>query len=180
MNQNFVKIILPLFILTVLLYGLWLALSPRDTSNTGDVRMIGGKVPSFSLSTLSGDDVLTNETMSGKVALIHFWASWCSACNAEQPMLMDIKNVYGVPIYGIAFKDDADSARDSLNAHGNPYVMTGVDTNGDVGVEFGIYGTPETYVVNPDGYIIYKYSGVIDQSVWDNKIYPLIRKYQHQ
>jgi cytochrome c biogenesis protein CcmG/thiol:disulfide interchange protein DsbE len=175
--QEKLKYILPLAVLGLLLYGLWLMLGASSSSNK-DARMLGGRVPDFYLTPIYGDVPFSNSSMKGQVSLLHFWASWCAACSTEHEMLMRIKNDYNVAIFGIAFKDDPVSARDTLNAHGNPYVASGADTNGDVGVIFGILGVPETYIVSPSGTIVFRYIGVIDQPVWDNKLYPIIKKYQ--
>ena len=90
---------------------------------------------------------------------------------------MRIKNDYGIPIYGIVYRDRAQDAIRYLNRRGNPFVAIGNDSGGDAATDLGIYGTPETFVINPQGRIIYRYLGVIDQNVWDNKIYPKIKKY---
>jgi cytochrome c biogenesis protein CcmG/thiol:disulfide interchange protein DsbE len=175
--QEKLKYILPLAVLGLLLYGLWLMLGTSSTSSK-DARMLGGRVPEFYLAPIYGDATFSNSAMTGQVSLLHFWASWCAACATEHDMLMRIKDEYKVAIFGIAFKDDPNAARDTLNAHGNPYVAVGADTNGDVGVMFGLLGVPETFIISPSGTIIFRYIGVIDQSIWDNKLYPIIRKYQ--
>ena len=91
---------------------------------------------------------------------------------------MKIKNTYHIPIYGIAFRDDPADAKAYLANRGNPYTKVGSDPKGTTAIEFGLYGTPETYVVNPSGDIIYKQIGVISQSTWDNEIYPVIKRYK--
>ena len=177
MSLSKIKFLIPFFILFSLLVVLWSQLSStRSYANSSGIS--GEKMPSFSVPSLYGSSNLTNKSLGGRVVLLNFWASWCSACQAEHDMLMRIKNVYHVPIYGISFKDDPSDARDMLSRHGNPYVQVGSDVNGVTGVDFGIYATPETFVINPSGNIIYKHIGVIDQSTWDETIYPLIKQYQ--
>jgi cytochrome c biogenesis protein CcmG, thiol:disulfide interchange protein DsbE len=137
--------------------------------------LIGESLPYFQLPTLD-DQVLTNKTLLGKPALLTVWASWCYACAAEQPMLMRIKKNYHVPIYGINYKDNPVDARMWLAKNGNPFILTGIDQTGDVGIDLGIYGTPETFVINREGKIIYRHIGTIDQHNWDKILYPLLKK----
>lgn len=176
MNKH-IKIILPFIFLFALL-----GLLARELffAKKGELpsAMIGEKVPSFSLPTLSSTEkTLSNKNLGGHVILINVWATWCYACNYEHPMLLKIKNEYHVPIYGIDYKDNADEARQWLAKHGNPYEEIGSDFSGDVAIDFGVYGTPETFVISPQGRIVYRHVGVIDQETWDNVIYPLVKKY---
>lgn len=177
MTISRLKFILPFTLLFVLLAILWTQLS-SSRSYAYSSGMVGEKIPSFSAPALYSSKNLTNNNLKGRVTLLNFWASWCAACRSEHAMLMKIKNTYRVPIYGIAFKDDPRDSRAMLKRTGNPYVKAAYDANGSVGVDFGIYATPETFVISPNGSIIYKQIGAINQYTWDHTIYPLIRKYQ--
>lgn len=177
MTFSKLKLAAPFAIVFLLLGILWTELS-STRSYAYSTGIVGEKVPDFSVPNLSGASDLTQSNFKGQVTLLNFFASWCSACMAEHPMLMKISAKYHIPIYGIAFRDDPRDARGMLNKKGNPYKLAAYDEEGDTGVDFGIYATPETFVVSPNGSILYKHVGVIDQETWDNTIYPIIKKYQ--
>ena len=177
MTLSKIKFAVPFAIVFVLLGIFWTELS-STRSYAYSTGIVGERIPEFSVPNLSGAANLTQKELSGRVTILNFFASWCSACLHEHDMLMKISNKYHVPIYGIAFRDDPQDARGMLNQKGNPYVQTGYDADGDVGVDFGIYATPETFVVSPNGDILYKQVGVIDQETWDETIFPIIKKYQ--
>lgn len=139
--------------------------------------LAGKDLPVFVLSNLiPGQASLSNQTLKGQVSLLNIWASWCHACVNEHEMLMKIKNEYHVPVYGILYKDESDIALRWLDQQGNPYELIGNDNKGDVAIDFGVYGTPETYVINAQGKIIYRHVGTLTQNVWDKIIYPLIQQ----
>lgn len=139
--------------------------------------LIGEEVPHFKLKNLfEGQPEFTDQALKGHVSLVNVWATWCYACGIEHEMLMKIKNDYHIPIYSIVYKDTVPEAIRWLNENGNPYVLSGNDYNGDVAIDFGVYGTPETFVINAQGKIIYRQIGVIDQKVWNDTLYPLIQK----
>ncbi len=119
-------------------------------------------LPNINLTTVSGQK-LTNKVFYGHVSLLHVWGTWCHYCREEQPALLQLKS-HGIPIYGIALKDDANSVREYLGSHGNPYVMVGMDYNGAVSNALGIFGTPETYVIDKHGMIRETYTGGVDPS----------------
>jgi len=140
--------------------------------------LIGEEVPAFKLPDLyPSQPPLTQKTLTGQIMLLNVWATWCYACSLEHGMLMKIKNEYHVPIYSIDYKDNSQDALNWLQENGNPYEQTGADTKGDVAIDFGVYGTPETFVINAKGKIIYRHIGAIDQKVWDEVLYPLIRQH---
>lgn len=171
------KFMFPFLFLILLLIILWRELffsKPKELSSS----LIGEPIPTFSLPSLyNPNQHLTEKNMSGQLALINVWATWCYACKLELPVLLKIKNEYHIPIYGIDYKDDQQSAISFLAENGNPYTAVGMDKSGDTAIDFGVYGTPETYVVNKSGKIVYKHIGVLDQESWDKILYPLIRKF---
>ncbi|MBV9575779.1 MAG: DsbE family thiol:disulfide interchange protein, partial [Gammaproteobacteria bacterium] len=173
-----IKIIFPfiiLFSLVALLYD------ELFYAKTGELPspLLGESVPKFTLQTLSSNQVLfTQRELRGRVSLVNVWATWCYACNLEHAMLMKIRNQYHVPLYGIAYKDNANDVSAWLAKKGNPYIMTGNDNTGDVAIDLGVYGTPETFVISPQGRIIYRHIGSIDQKTWDEVLFPLIKKYE--
>ena len=173
-----IKFIFPFLLLFALFGLLWRELfysRPNELPST----FIGETIPPFQLPNLfSPQSTFTQNQLRGRVSLLNVWATWCYACNVEAPMLMKIKNEYHVPIYGIDYKDNDEEARTWLKQHGNPYVITGNDKNGDVAIDLGVYGTPETFVISPEGKIIYRHIGVIDQKAWDEVLYPLVKKFE--
>ena|SRR3990167_10931114 len=177
MNLRKIKFLLPFVILFVLLGMLYIQLS-SSRSYTYAKGIIGDKMPEFSVPAIDGKGSVTTSSLRGRVTLLNFWASWCGACHAEHAMLMKIKNEYHIPIYGIAFKDNPNDAKAVLEKSGNPFAEVGYDATGATSIDFGVYGTPETYVISPSGNILYRQIGVIDQHTWDNTIYPLIKNYQ--
>ena len=166
------------FILLFMLFGILgyelFYSKPHELPST----LIGEKVPSFTLPILNNPNITFNEkNLTGRVSLLTVWSSWCYACTVEAPMLMKIKNEYHVDIYSIDYKDEPNAANEWLKQHGNPFILTGSDRNGDVAIDFGVYGTPETFVINPQGEIVYRHIGVIDQQAWDEVIYPIVKRY---
>ncbi|TAK72088.1 MAG: DsbE family thiol:disulfide interchange protein [Gammaproteobacteria bacterium] len=172
------KTTLPFIILIALSLLLWRELF-SSTPNELPSALIGEPVPSFQLPTITPPNkTLTPQALLGHVSLLNVWATWCSACEVEHPMLMKITQQYHIPIYGIAYKDNADDVKNWLENSGNPYVMVGDDQNGDAAIDLGVYGTPETFVVNAQGKIVYRHIGAIDQKTWDNVLYPIIQQYE--
>lgn len=173
-----IKAFTPFFILFMLLallsWELFYAKSHELPS-----ALIGEDVPEFNLSTIFPDTApFTKKTLMGKLVLLNVWSTTCEACKSEHDMLMKIQTEYHVPLYSFLYKDDAQNAVDWLEQHGNPYTMIGNDAKGDVAIDFGVYGTPEMFVIGPHGKIIYRHIGIIDQPTWDNVLYPLIKKYE--
>lgn len=163
------------FVLFALMALLWRQLfysNPHELPSA----LINESMPSFTLNTINNYTQLKDTEFTGKVRLLNFWATWCSACSIEHAMLMKIKTQYHIPIYGILYKDEKDEALTWLSQHGDPYVKVGDDKNGDVGIDFGVYGTPETYVINEQGKIIYRHIGAIDEATWKNILLPIIKK----
>jgi cytochrome c biogenesis protein CcmG/thiol:disulfide interchange protein DsbE len=175
-----IKFILPFFILFTLFGLLWHELFYAKP-NTLPSTFIGEPVPHFQLKTLFAPTVsFTEKELHGRVSLLNVFASWCYACHVEVPMLMKIKHDYHVPIYGIDYKDNPEEVRKWLKQHGNPYIVIGNDKNGDAAIDLGVYGTPETFIINSAGKIVYRHVGVIDQKNWDEVLYPLIIKLQKE
>lgn len=173
------KRILPFIFLTCFLS--LLASELFGASSLQSANATARPLPSFSLPSLfNGQKKLTDESLRGHVSLLNIWASWCSACASEHRMLMKIKRDFHVPIYGVLFKDEPNDALRYLNNHGNPYVQVGYDLNGDSPIDENIYGTPETLVVSPDGNILYRQIGAINEMTWDVVLYPLIKQYENK
>lgn len=172
--KHCIPIIFLLILLSLLGWELFFA-QPRDLPSA----LIGDDVPNFALPTIHAPDkLMTPNDFKGHVILLNVWATWCSACQMELPMLMKIKSQYHVSIYGIDYKDQPADAVKWLKENGNPYVMVGSDSSGNAAIDLGVYGTPETFVISPYGKIIYRHIGVIDENTWKETIYPMVKKYE--
>ena len=112
----------------------------------------------------------------GKVSVVNYWASWCVPCIEEHPFLEKLKSLTDVDIYGINYKDGADAARRFIGRFGNPYTAVGTDAQGRAAIDWGVYGTPETFVVNGNGQIVYKHVGPISEDSLKTKLLPAIEK----
>jgi cytochrome c biogenesis protein CcmG/thiol:disulfide interchange protein DsbE len=161
---------LPVVLLAVLLVllAIGLRLDPREVPSP----LIGKPVPAFSLPILDQDATLSQEQLRGRVTLVNFWASWCAGCRIEHPFLMRLARESGVEIIGMDYKDDPDAARATLARHGNPYRTVAIDRNGAAGLDWGVYGVPETYVVGADGTILYKQIGPLTDKDWAEHVRP--------
>lgn len=132
-----------------------------------DGLVVGGKpVPPFSSAVLGG----------GRPAVVNFWASWCVPCVQEHPFLIEIAARSGVPVHGINYKDQTAAARRFLGLHGNPFATVGVDVNGRAAIEWGVYGMPETFIVDGQGVIVYKHVGPISRESLEAKVLPALVK----
>ena len=145
--------------------------------------LIGKRVPAMTLPALDG---LTDGTRlvpgfdsadlaKGEVSVVNFWASWCAPCVQEHPLLVALKQRSGVPIYGVNYKDQAAAARRFLGRYGNPFAAVGTDANGRAAIEWGVYGMPETFIVNGKGEIVYKHVGPISPETLEEKLIPAIQ-----
>ncbi len=167
------RFILPFVVFVVLAVFLFigLTLNPREVPSP----LVGKPAPAFSLPLLhdSGKQFSPQE-MKGKVWLFNVWASWCAACEAEHPVLMELARLNIVPIYGMDYKDKPEAAKKWLERRGNPYVLNVSDTEGRIGMDYGVYGVPETYVIDKQGIIQYKQIGPVTVENLKEKILPLV------
>lgn len=129
-------------------------------------------VPAFSLKRLGSDEFLTEAHLKGEPALLNVWATWCPSCRAEHPFLVKLAQ-QGVAIYGLDYKDDSVAAQKWLDELGNPYRFNIVDSEGTLGLDLGVYGAPETYLVDAQGIVRAKHVGVVDERVWTETLQPL-------
>ena len=159
------------FILFILLAAfLWrgLSLDPQKLPSTRLDKLL----PKFRLQSLSDPKTLLTETrLKGNVALLNVWASWCEACIEEQVLLMSLAEE-GIVIYGLNYKDKASHARQWLAEWGNPYKMVGLDVEGKVGIDLGVYGAPETFLIDRDGVVRYRHVGVLTAHDWKRDFLP--------
>jgi len=159
------------FVLLLALLGAGLGLKPREVPSP----LIGRAVPGFALTTLEDPGrTLGPADLPRQAHLINVWASWCVACQAEHPLLVAFARETGVPVIGLNHKDEAQAARRWLQRHGNPYRMSLLDPQGSFGIDLGVYGVPETYVVDARGVIVHKHVGQLTPEVLRHTIAPLL------
>jgi cytochrome c biogenesis protein CcmG/thiol:disulfide interchange protein DsbE len=160
-----------LFVGVAAFLGVGLRLNPRAVPSP----LIGKQVPEFALPPVKGRTLgLATRDLSGGVSLVNVFASWCTACLDEHPIFMQLKAQGFVPIHGLNYKDRPDDAAAWLAKHGDPYTRTGADIDGRVGIDWGVYGVPETFVIDRQGRIAYKHIGPITPEVLESKLRPLI------
>ena len=168
---------LPLAVFAIIVAFLFVGLfrDPREVPSP----LIGKPAPSFSLTELhKPDQRLTSADMRGQVWLLNVWASWCVSCREEHPLLVALAKANVVPVIGLAYKDDPADGRKWLASNGDPYKTSIVDRDGRVGIDFGVYGVPETFVIDKSGIIRYKQIGPLTADALDTTILPLVRKLQ--
>lgn len=169
----------PLIVFLLIVVVLWrgLSLHPNQVPSP----LINKAAPNFQLPTLeNGNKFLTNKNFLGQVTLLNVWATWCVACAEEHDFLLHLANDEKIIIYGFDYKDDPAAAKKILQEHGNPYKIIGVDQSGNVAIDWGVYGTPETFVIDKKGIIRYKQLGPITEQVWNENLKPLIEKLRNE
>ncbi len=173
------KYTLPILLFVVIAAALYvgLSLNPKEIPSA----LIDKPVPEFDLPPVQGRELgLATANLKGEVTLVNVFASWCVACRSEHPLLMDLGASGEVPVYGLNYKDKPDNAEAWLAEWGDPYGRTGADVKGRVGIDFGVYGVPETFVIDRQGRIAYKHIGPIRREDLDNKILPLVKKLREE
>jgi len=169
------RVILPLVVLLALavVFVIGLQGDPRKLPSV----FIDKPAPAFSLPELAeGQPVVTPESLRGKVWLLNVFASWCGACVTEHPHLLEVAKLNRVELVGLAYKDEPADTRAWLEARGNPYNRIAVDRDGLVGIDYGVYGVPETFVIDGAGVIRYKHVGPVDQEFFRQHVEPLLAK----
>ena len=167
------KLFIPLVLFAVLALFLLrgLELDPKDLPSA----LIDQPLPQFELPSLGAQSLVSRDQVIGEVALFNIWATWCVSCRVEHPYLHQLAE-RGVPIYGINYKDDDSDALRWLEELGNPYRLNIVDAEGELGLDLGVYGAPETYLVDAGGVIRYRHVGVVGERVWQNILQPLYQE----
>ena len=128
------------------------------------------------ISLFNASDVISNKDLNGNIMLINFFASWCTPCKVEHPLFFEIKKNYpNILLVGINYKDKQEEAINYLNTMGNPYDYVGVDNKGIIGLELGVFGLPETFIVNSKGIIMYKHLGPLTKKIITNEVTPFIQ-----
>ena len=167
------KLFLPLLIFVTL--GLFLLQGLEKDPNAMPSALLDKPVPAFELAVLGGNHTVTEDIFQGHPSLINVWATWCAACRIEHPFLNELAE-RGVRIIGVNYKDEPNAALRWLKNKGDPYELSVMDLNGLLGVDLGVFGAPETYLVDGNGVIRAKHVGIIDEAVWESKMRSLWEK----
>jgi cytochrome c biogenesis protein CcmG/thiol:disulfide interchange protein DsbE len=169
------RFLIPLAVFGVLVVFLWrgLSLDPHEVPSP----LIDKPAPGFALTRLdSAGTTVRRDDMLGKVWLLNVWASWCTACRQEHSTLLQLSRMNAVPIVGLNYKDTRPEGLDWLGRFGDPYSMSVFDQDGRVGIDYGVYGVPETFVIDKQGVIRYKQIGPLTPEVLQARILPLVKK----
>ncbi len=171
--MNRLKLFIPLVVFIILCGFLFAGLG-KDPSHLPSV-LIGKTFPEFSAPKLKHQDqVVTQEDLPDEPFLVNLWATWCAVCIQEHPFLMKLAK-QGIPIVGISYKDENDKALGWLDRLGDPYLFNIIDAEGRLGLSLGVYGAPETYIVDKNGVIQYRHAGDVNERVWKNKLEPVFK-----
>ncbi len=168
---------LAIFVVLVAFLGIGLKLDPRLVPSP----LVDKAAPTFTLPRL--DDPATRigpDDLRGRVWLLNVWASWCVSCRVEHPILVELARRGDIAIVGLNYKDEQAAAREWLQRYGDPYLMSVVDADGRVGIDWGVYGVPETFVIDKRGTIRFKHIGPVDQSIVEEQLIPLVRELEQE
>jgi cytochrome c biogenesis protein CcmG, thiol:disulfide interchange protein DsbE len=155
--------------------GRGLQLDPRHLPSA----QIDKQAPAFTLPVLGTNATLTSTSLKGKVWILNVFASWCAACVIEHPRLLQLQNRLAagnnVAMIGLAYKDHAEDSARWLQQHGNPYSQVALDLDGKTGIDYGVYGVPETFVIDADGVIRYRHVGPISDDFYEQHVLPVLK-----
>jgi len=169
MKRAYLFVPLIFFIALVVLFARGLKLDPTEMPSA----LLDQSVPEFNLPSLASEQrLLTRADLIGQVSLINVWGTWCPSCMHEHPYLMKLANQ--VPIIGVNYKDVRVDANQWLQKLGNPYVINVFDEKGTLGIDLGVFGAPETYVIDRQGMVRYKHVGVVNERVWQERLKPVV------
>jgi cytochrome c biogenesis protein CcmG, thiol:disulfide interchange protein DsbE len=164
---------LALFMVMVAFLAIGLGRDPRAVPSP----LIDKSAPSFQLAQLhQPTKTFSTQEMRGKVWLLNVWASWCISCREEHPLLLELERSGSVPLYGLNWKDKRDDALSWLNELGDPYILSAADLDGRVAIDYGVYGAPETYLIDRDGVIRFKHVGPLTRDLLQSRILPLAQE----
>ncbi|MDH3311487.1 MAG: DsbE family thiol:disulfide interchange protein [Gammaproteobacteria bacterium] len=171
MKKFIAPLILFIFLGLLLAYGL--KLDPRKIPSP----LIGKSLPAFSQPTVADPARrVSRDDLRGRVYLLNVWASWCVACRQEHPLLNELSRNKTIPIIGLNYKDKREDALGWLGSLGDPYELSLADPDGRLGIDLGVYGVPETFVIDKEGVIRYKFIGPITPQAWEQHLAPLIKE----
>jgi cytochrome c biogenesis protein CcmG/thiol:disulfide interchange protein DsbE len=157
------------FIVLIVVFSIGLLRDPTELPST----FLDRSQPGFDLPTLKNPEQrVTSGDYSGQSVLVNVWATWCVGCRQEHDFLMQLAENQVIPIYGINWRDRRPDALRWLEQYGDPYVASGFDEDGRVAVDWGVYGAPETFLINPEGIVLYKHLGPLSTEVWQQEFVP--------
>jgi cytochrome c biogenesis protein CcmG/thiol:disulfide interchange protein DsbE len=178
-QRDEMKYLIPLVLFFVLV--VFLAIGLRRDPHEVPSPLINKAAPTFRLPQLKDPSkTFSAEDMRGKVWVLNVWASWCISCRDEHPLLIEYAKTKAVPIYGLNWKDPREDALAWLDELGDPYVLSVSDLDGRIAIDYGVYGAPETYLIDQNGTIRFKQIGAVTPDVWANKILPLVQELNRQ
>ena len=164
------------FVILVILVGFFavgLRLNPREVPSP----LIGKPAPDFLVPQLhAAQATISPADMKNKVWLLNVWASWCTSCRQEHPVLVDLAKRGTIPIIGLDYKDEREAGLGWLREQGDPYLLSAYDRDGRIGINYGVYGVPETFVIDKNGIIRYKHIGPLTPKAVEEKILPLVKE----
>ncbi len=165
---------LGIFLILAVYFAVGLTKDPRKLPST----LINREVPAFDLPAIEGfDKGFSSKDLLGQVTLVNIFGSWCVACLAEHPFLMELKKNNVIPIYGIDWREKTDGAATQwLARHGNPYTLVGDDRDSRVSIDFGVTGAPESFIVDKKGVVRYKHIGPIYPETWKDILFPIVEE----
>jgi cytochrome c biogenesis protein CcmG/thiol:disulfide interchange protein DsbE len=165
--------VIGIFAALVGLLAVGLTLKPREVPSP----LIGKPAPAFELPLLAQPDkTFSQKEMLGKVWILNVWASWCAPCIAEHPVVSELAKAGPAPVVGLNYKDAREDALPWLKRHGDPFYLTVSDVAGRIGIDYGVYGVPETYVIDRRGVIRFKHIGPLTREVAQNRVLPLLKE----
>ena len=159
------------FLLLVVIFSFGLFNDPRELPSP----FLGQQAPAFEVESLTEPGVMVGSAdYAGKMALVNVWATWCGGCRQEHGFLMQLARSGAIPIYGINWRDERQEALRWLKQLGDPYQYSAYDADGRVGIDWGVYGAPETFLISPEGIVLHKHLGPLDAAIWQKDFVPLI------
>ena len=169
MNRFLLPLIAVVLMIPILILGL--NTDPRKLPSP----YIGKPAPQFELPGLKDPSItVSTASLEGRMTLVNIWATWCVGCRAEHQYLMQLAQQGTIPIYGINWRDSRTQALSWLEQLGDPYVVSGFDADARVGIDRGAYGAPESFLVNPQGIVLYRFAGPLNQAIWEREFQPRI------
>ena len=170
-------LLLPLFAFLIICFFVLIYLLKEKDPSKPPSALIGKEIPAFQVTNLfDRNETLTNNNLKNKFVLLNFFASWCAPCKIEHPLFFTIKKDFpNLVLLGINYKDKIEDAETYLNNAGNPYTYVGLDPHGMIGLDFGVFGLPETFLINNKGKIVFKHLGPLNNTIINNEIKPIFK-----